>query len=121
MVFTIGVEKREKKMKHKFGAKKCEVDGLKFPSKLERSYYMVLKKMKDAGLILFFLRQVPFLLPGNVTYRLDYMVFYAPTLKQEFGDIEFVETKGYMTPDAAIKIKQTEDLYNIKIKIVSKI
>lgn len=107
-------------MKHKFGAKKCEVDGVKFPSQLERNYYMALKKMQKSNLVLFFLRQVPFALPGGITYRLDFMVFYAP-LKDEPGVIEFVETKGFMTPDAKIKIAQTEELYGIKIKIVSKV
>ena len=107
-------------MKHKFFAKKCETDGIKFPSKLERDYYLFLKRMKESGSVLFFLRQIPFLLPGGVTYRLDYLVFYAPN-KEELGDIEFVEVKGYMTKDAAIKIKQTEDLYGIKIKIITKV
>ncbi len=99
-------------LRHKFSAVRCEKDGIKFSSKLEREYYNKLNLLKKAGEILFFLRQVPFDLPGGITYRLDFMVFYA------CGEVELVETKGYMTKDAQIKIKQVEDLYNVNIKIV---
>lgn len=108
-------------MRHKFGAKKCELDGLKFPSILEKNYYVILKHLQKTGEVLFFLRQVPFNLPGGITYRLDFMVFYAPKNENLGGSIEFIETKGYMTADARIKIAQTEDIYGIKIKIVSKV
>lgn len=99
-------------IRHKFGAVKCEKDGIKFPSKLERDYYNRLKLLQKAGEVLFFLRQVPFDLPGGITYRLDFMVFYA------HGEVELIETKGHMTKDAEIKIKQVEDIYNVNIKIV---
>ncbi len=107
-------------MKHKFGAKRCSVDDKSFGSKLEARFYVQLQMRQKAGDILFFLTQVPFSLPGNITYRLDFMVFYAPK-DGEAGEIEFVETKGFMTDTARIKLAQVEDIYGIKIKIVKEV
>jgi len=102
-------------MRHKFGAKRCTVDDLKFPSKLEARYYCQLKLRQQAGDIIFFLRQIPFELPGGVKYVTDFMVFLAN------GEIEFVDTKGKDTPLSIAKRKILEDLYPIKIKIVTKV
>ncbi len=107
-------------MKHKFGAKRCELDGMKFPSKLEAAYYKKLKELQKQGQILFFLRQVPFHLSGNTKYVLDFMVFYAPN-GEELGNIEFVELKGMDTPMSILKIKQVQAIYGIDIKVIRKV
>lgn len=104
-------------MKHKFGAKRCTVDDKKFSSKLEARFFIQLQMRQKAGDILFFLTQVPFSLPGNIVYRLDFMIFHSPK-DGEVGEIEFVETKGFMTDSARIKLAQVEDIYGIKIRIV---
>ena len=106
--------------KHKFNAVRTEYNGRKYPSKLEARYSKYLDSLKEEGKILFFLEQVPFRLPGNIVYRLDFIEFWAP-VDDDAGDIVFTETKGRMTPDAQIKIKQTEDIYNIKVNIVGKV
>lgn len=99
-------------MKHKFGAKRCSVDDIKFPSRLEAKYYCQLKLRQQAGDVIFFLCQIPFTLPGKVKYVVDFQVFLAN------GEIEFVDTKGKDTPLSIAKRKMVEDLYPIKIKIV---
>ena len=99
-------------MKHKFGAKRCSVGDVKFPSRLEAKYFCQLKLRQQVGDVLFFLCQVPFLLPGKVKYVVDFMVFLTN------GEIEFVDTKGKDTPISIAKRKIVEDLYPIKIKIV---
>ncbi len=99
-------------MHHKFFAKPTEVDGIKFSSLKESRYYQELKLRQKAGEVLFFLRQVPFALPGNTKYLLDFMVFLAD------GTVECVEVKGYMTDMGKLKLKQVEDLYPISIIIV---
>lgn len=104
-------------LKHKFNAKACEADNIKFSSKAERSYYHKLKILKESGQILFFLMQVPFRLPGNIIYRIDFVEFWAPKHDQP-GDIIFTEVKGVMTDSARIKILQTQELYNIHINVV---
>lgn len=102
-------------IKHKFGAIACEKDGIKFPSKLERNYYNQLKLRQKAGDVLFFQRQCPFDLPGGIQYRIDFTVFLAD------GTVEFIDCKGMPTPVSTLKIKQVEDLYPIKIKIIKSV
>lgn len=101
-----------RKVKHKFHAQPCEKDNIKFPSKLEGRYYQQLKLREKAGEVLFFLRQVPFDLPGGIQYRIDFIVFLAD------GTVECIDCKGVDTPVSKMKIKQVEDLYPVDIKIV---
>ena len=61
-------KKKKKVIKHKFKAKRCESNGIKFPSKLEKSYYEQLCFWQKSGKVIFFLRQVGFDLPGKVRY-----------------------------------------------------
>ena len=100
--------------KSKYNAKITEVDGIKFPSLLEANYYSKLKVQQRVGEVLYFLMQVPFKLPGNITYRVDFQIFHLD------GSVEYVDTKGYLTQVSANKIKQVEALYPIKINIVKK-
>lgn len=95
--------------KHKFNAKITEVDGIKFHSKKEATYYQALKIHQRTGILLFFLRQTPFHLPGNTKYILDFMEFWAN------GDINFIDVKGKDTAMSKLKRKQVEALYPIKI------
>jgi len=98
-------------MRHKFKATITEADGIKFSSKKEAKYYYQLNILKKNGDILFFLRQVPFHLPGGVIYRVDFMEFWAN------GDIIFTEIKGYETQEWLMKKKLVESLYPIKITV----
>ncbi len=104
-----------KPIKHKFFAKKCEIDQKKFPSKLEANYYSQLKLRQKSGEVIFFLRQVRFDLPGGVAHFIDFAVFLAD------GSVEFVETKGRDTAIGIAKRKIVEDLYPIEIKLVYKV
>lgn len=103
-----------KTQRHKFHAVRCESDGKKFPSLLEKRYYEQLKLRQKAGEVVFFLRQVPFDLPG-MKYVTDFQIFLAD------GTVEFVDTKGKDTPMSKAKRKAVEELYPIKIKIVTKV
>jgi len=104
-------------MKHKFNAKPQICDGIKFPSKAEARYYKQLQQAEKSSELLFFLRQVPFHLPGNIKYVVDFVEFWAPK-NGEPGDVVFTDVKGMMTPLARTKIAQVESLYPIKINIV---
>lgn len=97
---------------HKFHAKQTEIDGIKFASKKESKYYQNLKIRQKAGDILFFLRQVPLHLPGNIIYRCDFLEFH------KNGIVEFVECKGFKTEGYKIKKRLVESTYPIKIKEV---
>jgi hypothetical protein len=97
--------------KHKFNAKRTELDGIKFDSKKEAKYYLNLKTKVKAGSVIFFLRQVPFDLPGGVKYRCDFQEFWSD------GTVHFVEIKGYETNEWKIKKKLVESIYPIEIQV----
>lgn len=99
-------------IRHKFNAKQTMIDGIKFPSRKEANRYSELKLLQRAGEVVFFLMQVPFWLPGNVTYRVDYQIFWAD------GRVSFEDVKGVKTKDFIMKKKMVESLYPVEIEIV---
>lgn len=101
-----------KPIRHKFNARPTERDGKKFRSLKEAEWYEKLKHRQEIGEILFFLREIPFDLPGGTKYRLDYMAFLAD------GTVQLIEVKGFKNPLGMLKIKQVMDLYNVTIEIV---
>lgn len=102
-------------MRHKFNAKRTEYNGRKYPSKLEAKYAAYLDTLVASGDIIFFLQQVPFLLPGGIIYRLDFMEFH------KNGDIIFTDVKGVETKEFILKKKLMEDTYPFTLNIVKKI
>ncbi len=100
--------------RHKFNAVKTETDGIKFDSKLEAAYYEALKIRVRVGLVVFFLRQIPFDLPGNIKYRCDFQEFHAD------GTVHFTDVKGMETKDFIKAKKQVEALYPVIIEVVKK-
>lgn len=100
------------KHKHKFFAKRDTRAGQKFDSQKESRYYDFLVMEQREGRVVFFLRQVPFHLPGNTTYRCDFQVFWAD------GTVSFVDVKGYVTKEFIRAKKQVEALYPVEIEVV---
>jgi len=98
--------------RHKYNAKSKAVDGIHFHSTKEADYYEELLLKEKAGVVLFFLRQVPFDLPGGAKHRIDFVEFMPD------GRVTFVEVKGYDTPAGKLKRKMIENLYPIKIELV---
>lgn len=96
-------------IRHKFGAVPTYVDGVRFASKREAAYYGQLVMAKTAKELLFFLRQVPFHLPGGVRYVVDFAEFWAN------GEVRFTDVKGMKTPTYIAKRKLVEALYPIQI------
>ncbi len=103
-----------KNIKHKLHAKPTTVDNINFSSKLEARYYQQLLLRQKAGEVIFFLRQVPFHLPGGVKYVLDFQEFHAD------GNVIFTDTKGMATPLYIAKKKIVEAIYPIQINVVTK-
>lgn len=100
------------KPRHKFNAKQTDCDGIKFSSKLEADFYLNLKLQQQAGIVLFFLRQVPIHLPGGTKLIVDFQVFYTD------GSCRFLDTKGVETPEFKIKKREVEALYPIEIETI---
>lgn len=99
-------------IKHKFKAKPTETNGIKFSSKKEANRYNILKLLQKSGDILFFLRQVPFHLPGGVKYVCDFLIFWAN------GNVTIEDVKGFKTESYKAKKKMVEALYPIEISEV---
>lgn len=99
-------------LKHKFHAKPVDYNGIHFSSQLEKKWYMHLKFLQKSGEVLFFLRQVPFHLTGNIVYRADFMVFFADER------VEIWEIKGFETSEWIMKKKMVEELYPIEIRVI---
>lgn len=97
---------------NKYGAKATEVDGFRFDSQKEARYYRELKLREKAGDVVMFLRQVPFHLPGNTRYVVDFVEFHSD------GAVLFVDVKGRETEMFKLKKRQVEDLYPITITTV---
>jgi len=97
-------------IRHKFKAKITTEDGIKFHSKKEAAYYRQLKMKKEAGIVLFFLRQVPFHLPGNVKVVVDFVEFHND------GEVKFIDVKGYRTKTYIKNKKMVEALYPVEIE-----
>jgi hypothetical protein len=103
-------------MRHKYGAKRCTSDEIKFPSQLEKNYYHKLKRLQQEGSLLFFLRQPLFDLGGGVTYRADFVEYWSD------GKVRFVDCKGVDTKDFIMKKKLVESMYpHIEIEVVKKV
>lgn len=105
--------KKVKRLRHKFGAIKCEREGIKFPSQLEKNCFQELQQLKKNGKILFFLRQVPFDLPAKRIHRVDFCVFTEE-------NVIFIEAKGRDLEVGKLKREQVECLFGIQIYVVKK-
>ena len=105
-----------KKKRSKYGAVRAKRNEITFHSKREAAYYDKLLNDQKEGKINFFLMQVPFRLPGNTKYLLDFMTFR--TTHHVNYLVEYIDVKGFMTPVSKMKIAQVEELYGIKIDIV---
>lgn len=87
------------------------VDGIRFDSKHEANYYRRLLIRKAAGEILFFLRQVPFHLPGGTRYVVDFLEFHADS------SVHVVDTKGRETEVFRVKKREVEHHYPVRIEL----
>lgn len=99
-----------KRHRHKFNAKDCWHDGMRFDSKLEGAYYRDLKLRQKTGEVIFFLRQVPFHLPGGVVYRVDFQEFHTD------GSVHFIDVKGHKTESYKAKKRMVESSYPVEIE-----
>jgi hypothetical protein len=86
-----------------------------YHSRKEARYAADLALRQKAGEISFWLEQVPFRLPGDTVYRLDFVVF---TVDEAAWRVDWVEVKGKDLQLGKIKRKQTEELYGIRITLV---
>lgn len=85
-----------------------------FGSKLEARYWdLLVLRCQPGGDVHWFLRQVPFHLPGGTVYRVDFQEFHRD------GSVHFVDPKGRETPEFKIKKREVEAIYPVTIEIVT--
>jgi hypothetical protein len=95
---------------NKLHARSTWVDGFFFPSQREADVYQRIKMLQGND-IAFFLRQVPFHLPGNTAAKMDFMTFDREALRH----IKVYDAKGMRTASYIRNKKQVEDLYPVRI------
>ncbi|MEM0167473.1 MAG: DUF1064 domain-containing protein [Thermoplasmatales archaeon] len=114
MGMTLADYAKIKRKKSKYNATQIVKKDIRFDSKLEARYYDHLLREIDNGNISYFLRQVPFGLPGGIKYLVDFQIF------MKDGTVRYVDVKGMMTDVNRNKIKQVVDLFPVTIEIVTK-
>lgn len=92
-------------------------NGILYASKKELLKAQELDLQVNAGEIDFWLRQIPFMLPGGVIYRLDFMTFTEVETLPLY-EIHYIEVKGKELALGRTKRKQSEAIYNISIEVV---
>lgn len=97
------------KKESKYGAVKVKYDGISFDSKAEGLRYLLNKQRIAGGELAYQLIQVPFRLPGNTKYIVDFLEAHVD------GRIVYVDVKGKITEMFRLKKKQVEALYPVEI------
>jgi hypothetical protein len=105
-------EPEAKKPRSKYNAERVTIDGIKFDSKKEARFYMLLRQRQAAGDLLRFHRQVTFDLEGGIRYICDFQIF------ENDGTVHYVDTKGMETETFKLKRKQVKARYGVEIETV---
>jgi hypothetical protein len=95
---------------NKFGAKRQEYGGKQYHSKKEAGYAAQLDLRVRAGDIKSWARQKRISLDVNEHHIADYYIDFVVTHND--GSIEYVEVKGFETPEWRMKWKLFEALYD---------
>ena len=105
---------------NKYNAVKTEYRGIWYHSKKEALTANQLDIDKAHGLIDFWLRQVPFQLPGRIEYRADFVTFkFAPDTGFDVWKVRVIEVKGMETDVWKLKHKLFTETYpNLELEIV---
>lgn len=109
----------------KYKNKEVFVDGIKFDSKHESEYYILLKRFKEEGIIKDFELQKKYELQPAfkkygkthraITYTVDYVVYHWD------NEIECIDIKGMETQQGVLRRKMFDCLYpNLKLTWLQK-
>lgn len=105
----------------KYRSRRTEYGGILYDSKKEAEKAQELDLRVAGKAVLYWLRQVPFRLPGGVVYRVDFQVFY-PNREVRYFDCKGRDRKTgkFVTDTAASRLKrrQVEALYPVSIELI---
>ena len=108
-------EMEEKPKRRKYGNERVQVDGIMFDSRKEARYYEELMLRRKAGDLKLVLLQVPFILPGKIRYKADFL-----TIDRD-GNYEVIDVKSEATRRNRVYInkkKQMKAIWGIEIREV---
>lgn len=113
-----------KMQKNKYKNKKVEYDGYKFDSKMERDYYIHLKKLQASGTVYEFFMQKKYVIVDAYTNARGEKVrpsYYIADFEVHYSDnrIEVIDIKGQLTPLFNIKKKIFEARYPFSLVLLT--
>lgn len=110
----------QKNKRHKYGAVKTVIDGIKFDSKAEALYYQLHKHDKGMKMQEKFVLMDKFKLNGKAYLEIAYKPDF--TFYDENGNLtKVVDVKGVLTPEFKIKSKLFANRYGIQITVAKKV
>jgi hypothetical protein len=95
--------------RHKYAAKRTEVDGISFASRKEARRYSELKLLERAGKIENLRRQVRFALVQTVVYVADFQYV-------ENGETVVEDVKGYRTAEYKRKRRLMKEQHGVEVR-----
>lgn len=107
-----------KPKRSKYGAKRCELDGIKFDSQAERDFYANLKLREKAGEVggVELQRPFPLLVASGIvvgSYRADFAFW-----DHKEDRFRVIDVKGFDTPLSKWKRKHVKAQYGFEVEIV---
>lgn len=110
----------QKNKRHKYGAIKTVIDGIKFDSKAEALYYQLHKHDEGMKMQETFVLQDKFRLNGKAYIAIKYKPDF--TFYDEQGNLtKIVDVKGVMTDIFKIKAKLFANRYGMQITVAKKV
>ena len=110
----------QKNKRHKYGAVKTVIDGIKFDSKAEALYYQLHKHDNGMKMQEKFVLMDKFRLNGKAYREIAYKPDF--TFYDENGNLtKVVDVKGVLTPEFKIKSKLFANRYGIQITVAKKV
>jgi hypothetical protein len=105
---TIAEYRKLERKPAKYRNRRAMRDGMRFDSELEARCYDGLKLLQRAGDVLWFIRQVPFVLEGGVVYRADFLAVRG-------AGVEVIDAKGRDTQVSRNKRSQVKARYGVDV------
>lgn len=110
----------QKNKRHKYGAVKTVIDGIKFDSKAEAMYYQLHKHDKGMKMQEKFVLMDKFRLNGKAYREIAYVPDF--TFYDDEGNlIKIVDVKGMQTSGFKIKAKLFANRYGMQITVAKKV
>lgn len=103
--------------RNKYNAKGVTDNGVRYDSKAEYEFELHLRLLHSTRRILWWTRQVPFVLPGGKRYLIDFLVVSPGPAGGQY--VNLIDVKGRKTPVSDLKQSVTQALYGVRIELIA--